>query len=68
MAHKWADWLHNPCNRGGGGSPLLQSGGKYQEWPTIGRIGYITAAISGPASFKAREKIRNGPQLGGLAT
>ena len=26
---------------------MLHSGGQYQGWPTSGRIGYITPAISG---------------------
>ena len=38
-AHKKADWLHHPCSWGGGGSPMLQSGGQNQKWPTKGRVG-----------------------------
>ena len=29
------------------GSPALQSGGQNQKWPTSGRIGYLTPAVSG---------------------
>ena len=29
------------------GSPLLQSGGQNQKWPTSGQIGYLTPAVSG---------------------
>ena len=29
------------------GSPLLQSGGKNQKWPTSGQSGYVTPAVSG---------------------
>ena len=29
------------------GSPPLQSGGQNQKWPTIGRNGYLTPAVSG---------------------
>ena len=29
------------------GSPLLQSGGQNQKWPTYGQSGYITPAVSG---------------------
>ena len=51
MAHKWARWLHNHCRLGG--SPLLQSGGQNQKWPTSGQGGYITpAAWGGPTSSK----------------
>ena len=38
LAHKWADWLHNPCRLGG------------------------------PQRFRADDKDKSGPQLGGLAT
>ena len=30
-----------------GGSPLLQSGGQNQKWPTSGQSGYLTPAVSG---------------------
>ena len=79
------------------GSPPLQSGGQNQKWPTSGRKGYLTPAVSGsptaaergaksevahkwakwlpqpcpiwdPHRFKARGKIRSGPQVGKLAT
>ena len=29
------------------GSPPLQSGGQNQKWPTSGRNGYLTPAVSG---------------------
>ena len=29
------------------GSPLLQSGGQNQKWPTCGQVGYVTPAVSG---------------------
>ena len=67
VAHKWADWLHNPYRLWG--SPTLQSGGQNQQCPTSGRIGYITAAICGVLlRFKKGKKIRSGPQVGWLAT
>ena len=73
VAHKWANWLPQPCRIGdphrciaGGkirsgpqvgevatsplpyrGSPPLQSGGQNQKWPTSGRSGYLTPAVSG---------------------
>ena len=38
VAHKWVDWLHNPCNP----TPTLQIGEQNQKRPTGGWIGYIT--------------------------
>ena len=39
------------------GSPLLQSGGQNQKWPTYGQSGYVTPAISGiPTASKRGEK------------
>ena len=46
VAHKWARWLATsplPYR----GSPPLQSGGQNQKWPTSGRNGYLTPAVSG---------------------
>ena len=57
MAHKWADWLHNPYRLGGP-----------QCWPTNGHIGHITLAARGPQRFTTGNKISSGPQMGGLAT
>ena len=45
VAHKWADWLRNPYRLGG--SPMLQSGGHNQKWPTSGWVGYINPAVLG---------------------
>ena len=51
------------------GSPPLQSGGQNQKWPTSGRNGYLTPAVSGiPAASERRGKIRSGPQVGKMAT
>ena len=36
MAHKWARWLHNPCRLGG--SPPLQSGGRFRGGPQVGKV------------------------------
>ena len=41
MAHKRADWLHNPCHLGG---PQCFIGGANQKWPTCRQIGYISRA------------------------
>ena len=40
VAHKWGQWLHNPCRLWG--SPMLHSWGQKQKWPTGGPGGYIT--------------------------
>ena len=51
------------------GAPPLQSGGHNQKWPTSGRIGYLTTAVSGiPAASERGGKIRSSPQVGELAT
>ena len=96
MAHKWAEWLHNPCRLGdphrlgaGGkirsgplvgkmatqplppwGSPLPQSAGQNQKWPTSGQGGYTTnpCRIGDPHRIRAGGKIRSGPQVCKMAT
>ena len=51
------------------GSPPLQSEGQDQKWPTSGRNGYLTPAVSGsPTASKWGGKIRRGPQVGEMAT
>ena len=60
VAHKWADWLHNPCRLG---SPTLQSGGQNQKWPTSGQIGYITPAVWGSPTLRSREANQQNPRL-----
>ena len=46
-------------------APPLQSGGQNQKWPTSGRNGYLTPAVSGsPTASKRGGKIRSGPQVG----
>ena len=92
VAHKWAKWLPHPCRigdphrfRAGGririayrGSPPLQSGRQNQKWPTTGRNGYLTPAVSGIPNARGAEsvsgiptalpRIRTGPQVGKVAT
>ena len=36
------------------GSPLLQSGGQNQKWPTSGQSGYVTPAVSGIPTVSER--------------
>ena len=51
------------------GAPPLQSRGQNQKWPTSGRNGYLTPAVSGsPTAAERGGKIRSGPQVGKLAT
>ena len=53
------------------GSPPLQSGGQNQKWPTSGRNGYLSPAVSGTPTASERGaggKIRSGPQVGKSAT
>ena len=52
MAQLWARWLLNPCRLMG--SPLLESGGQNQKWPTCGKGGYLTPAASGVPSASER--------------
>ena len=95
VAHKWAKMATSPLPYRG--SPPLQSGGQNEKWPTSGRSGYLTPAVSGiptasergaksevahkwakwlphpcrigdPHRFRARGKIRSGPQVGKMAT
>ena len=58
MAHKWADWLHNPCCLGVWGGYFRARGkirSDFAPWPTSWQIGYITLAVlGGPQCFRAR--------------
>ena len=45
VAHKWPQLATSPLPYRG--SPPLQSGGQNQKWPTSGRNGYLTPAVSG---------------------
>ena len=65
MAHKWAHWLHHPCLLR---APQCPARGEKQKWPTSGHSGYITPVFSGTSNAQHGEKIRNGPQVGTLAT
>ena len=44
VAHKWENWLPHPCRIGD--PHRFRAGGKNQKWPTSGRIGYLTPAVS----------------------
>ena len=51
------------------GSPPLQGGGENQKWPTCGQSGYVTRAGSGiPTAAERGGEIKDGPQVGNLAT
>ena len=45
VASKWAKWLPHPCRIGD--PHRFRAGGQNQKWPTSGRNGYLTPAISG---------------------
>ena len=65
MANKWAQWLHHPCLLG---APQCPARAENQKWPASGHSGYITPAFSGLSNAQQGEKIRNGPQVGTMAT
>ena len=48
------------------GSQMLDSRGPNRKWPKFGRI--VSSRIRGPHRLKAGDKIRSGPQMGGLGT
>ena len=52
MAHMWAHWLPYPCRLG----PMLWTGA------------YVTPGVSGVRNSLHEDKIRNGPQVGKVAT
>ena len=66
VAHKCADWLHHPCRMGvpnaseGGGKSQLAH--KWADWL------HHTCRMGGLQHFRAKDKIRSGPQVDGLAT
>ena len=67
MAHKWAKWLPHPCRIGD--PHRFRAGGQNQKWPTSGQNGYLTPAVSGiPTASERGGKMRNGPQVGKMAT
>ena len=67
MAHKWAKWLPHPCRIGD--PHRFRAGGQNQKWPTSGQNGYLTPAVSGiPTASEHGGKMRNGPQVGKMAT
>ena len=57
MAHRWAQWLPNPCRLGG---PQCSAPGQNQKWPTCGHSGYLTRAVSGVPNALHEDIIRNG--------
>ena len=52
VAHKWANWLTSPLPYRR--APTPQSGGQNQKWPTSGKIGYLTPAVSGSPTASER--------------
>ena len=67
VAHLWAKWLPHPCRLGD--PHRLRAGGQNQKWPTCGRNGYLTPAVSGiPTASERGDKIRSGPLVVEMAT
>ena len=67
VAHLWAKWLRHPCRLGD--PHRCRAGEGNQKWPTYGRHGYVTPAVSGiPTASEAGGKIRSGPLMGKVAT
>ena len=64
VAHKWADWLHNPLLVGG--SPTLPSGGHNQKVPNASGVGDKIRSV--PNTSERGTKICSGPQVGRLPT
>ena len=69
VAQKWVHWLHNPSHVGGGG------GGNGSPWGTISELPnnwadwlHDLCRVGGPQLFRATDKLRSGPQVGGLPT
>ena len=65
MAHMWAQWLPKSCRLGGS---RCSARAQNQKWPTCGHSGYLTPAVSGVPNALHRNKIRNGPHVGTVAT
>ena len=67
VAHKWADWLHNPCRLGG--VPNASERGIKSAVPHMSVDWlHIPYCLGGPQRFKAGDKIGGGPHVGILAT
>ena len=66
VAHKWARWLHNPCHLGGptASEPRAESevASKWARWL------HNPCCLGGPHRFRAKGRIRSGPQVGKVAT
>ena len=61
-----AGWQHNRFRLG---SPhRVRAGGENRRWPTSGLGGYITPAAWGLPTASERGRIRDGPQVGQVAT
>ena len=67
VAHLWARWLRHPCRLGD--PHRFRAGGQNQNWPTGGKNGYGTPAVSGiPTASERGDNIRSGPLVGKVAT
>ena len=64
MAHKWADWLHNPCRLGG-----RNTSKKRTKSEVAHKCAYLhnLCRLGAAQGFKQWDKIRSGPKIGQLA-
>ena len=66
-AHKWADWLHNPCRPGG--PQRYKGGNKIRSGPQVGRLATSPllsqgSRLGGPQRFTKGDKIAMWPTSG----
>ena len=59
MAHKWADWLHNPYRSGG--SQCLRAGGTIGSGPQVGGLGTLPLPSSGSPMPHSGGQNQKGP-------
>ena len=64
--HKWARWLHNPCRLGD--PTATERGAESEVAHKWARWLHNPCRLGGPHRFRAGGIIRNGPQVGKVAT
>ena len=68
MAHKWAQWQHNPYQfGGGGGGGYLRAVHKIRTRPQVDRLNTQPCQLGDPLCFKDGDKIESGAQMGPVA-
>ena len=66
VAHKWAWWLHHPCQLGA--PRRFIAGYKNRSGPQVGLLGTTPPSSRRSPTLQSGDKIRNGPQMGLAAT